>query len=140
MLGLNSSLLFCWPFWVCLLCACRPTVYLFDIIAVGEETLPDMAAGAHNFWYDHPWVSNDVLVQFLFHGDPDSRGLARNQTTRGALYWSFTEDYAERIIRILGQKRKGECGVISSPVQTARRQGASGTIFQQQHCHIVIGG
>ena len=44
----------------------------FDIIAVDPETIPNMAAGAHNFWYDHPWVSSDVLIQFLFHVDHES--------------------------------------------------------------------
>ena len=42
--------------------ASRHTV--FDIIDVGNSEIPGFPSGSHGFWYQHPWVSSDVLVQF----------------------------------------------------------------------------
>ena len=73
----------------------------FSIIAVGAQTIPDMNAGAHNYWYQHPWVSSDVLIQFLFHASPEERGLEADYSEKGIQYWIYPEDYPERIISIL---------------------------------------
>mgnify|MGYP001033138533 CR=1 FL=1 len=78
---------------------------LFDLIGIDPERIPDMDAGAHNFWYENAWVSSDVLVQFLFHADPAVRGLEYNQGERGAVYWTFPENYPERIIGILREAK-----------------------------------
>jgi esterase/lipase superfamily enzyme len=74
---------------------------VFNIIGVDSETVPGMSKGSHGFWYSHPWVSSDVLVQLIFNADPASRGLKENQSEGGARYWTFPPDYPERIIGIL---------------------------------------
>jgi esterase/lipase superfamily enzyme len=75
----------------------------FDLIVVDPATIPDLGGGSHAFWYDHPWVSTDVLVQFLFHARPAQRGLAEEKTPRGGQYWVFPADYDARIIERLKQ-------------------------------------
>lgn len=73
----------------------------FSILAVDARNIPDMSAGAHNYWYQHPWVSSDVLIQFLFHASPEERGLEADYSERGIQYWIYPKDYPERIISIL---------------------------------------
>jgi len=73
----------------------------FDVIIVDPATIPDLGAGSHAFWYDHPWVSTDVLVQFLLHARPAQRGLVEGDLPRGGQYWAFPPDYDGRIIELL---------------------------------------
>lgn len=82
----------------------------FDLISVQPEVIPGMRRGAHAFWYDHPWVSSDVMIKFLFHVPPAVRGLASNWTPRQFQYWTFPADYGARvggIIRELYNTRFG---------------------------------
>jgi esterase/lipase superfamily enzyme len=76
-----------------------------DLIGIDPERIPDMEAGAHSFWYENAWVSSDVLVQFLFHAEPEVRGLEKNRSARGAVYWTFPDDYPDRIITILREAK-----------------------------------
>ena len=76
--------------------ASRHTV--FDIIDVGNSEIPGFPSGSHGFWYQHPWVSSDVLVQFLYHARPAERGLVRYRTEKDAIIWYFPEDYPERVV------------------------------------------
>jgi esterase/lipase superfamily enzyme len=80
----------------------------FDIIGVDENTVVGMSSGAHDFWYAHPWISSDVLVQFLFHADPLKRGLVENVNEHGLRYWTFPPDYPDRIIGIIKEAKKEE--------------------------------
>ncbi len=73
----------------------------FDVISVEPETIPGMSTGAHGFWYDNPWVSSDVLVQFLLRARPGERGLQENRTDKGFRYWTFPPDYPDRIRELL---------------------------------------
>jgi esterase/lipase superfamily enzyme len=77
----------------------------FDLIGIDPQRIPDMEAGAHNFWYENAWVSSDVLVQFLFHAEPAVRGLVKKRSERGSVYWTFPDDYPERIITILREAK-----------------------------------
>ena len=79
-----------------------------DIIGVDDKTVAGMPPGAHDFWYGHPWISSDVLVQFIFHADPQKRGLTENQNEHGLRYWTFPPDYPDRIINIILQARETE--------------------------------
>lgn len=72
-----------------------------DIIGVDEKTVIGLSSGAHDFWYGHPWISSDVLVQFLFHAEPSKRGLVENYNEHGLRYWTFPPDYPDRIIGII---------------------------------------
>jgi esterase/lipase superfamily enzyme len=76
------------------------------LIGIDPERIPEMEAGAHNFWYENAWVSSDVLVQFLFHADPALRGLEMNRTERGVVYWSFPDNYPDRIITLLREAKE----------------------------------
>lgn len=67
-----------------------------DIVQVRPEEMPDLAATSHTFWYDDPWVSNDVLLTLLFHLAPGERGLVPGTAVSGARYWTFPADYPAR--------------------------------------------
>jgi esterase/lipase superfamily enzyme len=79
-----------------------------DIIGVDEKTVIGLSSGAHDFWYGHPWISSDVLVQFLFHADPLKRGLVENYNEHGLRYWTFPPDYPDRIIGTILEAKKEE--------------------------------
>ncbi len=68
-----------------------------DILQVRPENMPDLAASSHTFWYDDPWVSNDMLLTMLFHLSPEERRLAAGAAPSRARYWTFPPDYAERM-------------------------------------------
>lgn len=68
-----------------------------DVLGVSAEELPGLSGGSHDFWYSHPWVSTDVLVQLLFRARPVERGLAEIEGTHGSSIWYFPEDYPVRV-------------------------------------------
>jgi esterase/lipase superfamily enzyme len=82
----------------------------FDIINVDPETVPNLGTGSHSFWYEHPWISSDILIQFLLHARPAERGLVANTTEKGGEFWTFPPDYDTRIIELLKQSRPGADG------------------------------
>lgn len=67
-----------------------------EIVQVSPDTMPDLPARSHTFWYDDPWVSGDVLVTLLFHLDPSARGLVSGEAS-GTRYWTFPADYPARM-------------------------------------------
>ena len=73
----------------------------FDLISARAEDLPGMDRRSHIFWYDHPWVSSDVLLKMLFHMPPEQRGLQRNRTGDEVEYWSFPADYEARLEAVM---------------------------------------
>ena len=75
----------------------------FNIIEVSAETVSGMNSRSHDYWFTHPWVSSDVLTQFLFHKAPRERGLVENVEENNIRYWTFPPDYPERIIDIVTQ-------------------------------------
>lgn len=79
-----------------------------EIIGVDSETVDGLSAGSHSFWYTHPWLNSDVLVQFIFNAAPGQRGLVENFSENGLRYWTFPPDYPDRIIRILQDARNQE--------------------------------
>ncbi len=68
-----------------------------EIVQVHPDTMPNLAASSHTFWYDDPWVSSDLLVTLLFGLPPADRGLAAATSPSGAQYWTFPEDYPAEI-------------------------------------------
>ena len=68
-----------------------------DVISIRPEVLPGLPASSHSFWYDHPWVSSDVLLKLRFHAPPPARGLEPNSTAMALAFWTFPADYAERL-------------------------------------------
>jgi esterase/lipase superfamily enzyme len=73
----------------------------FDVINIDPTTVKDLWEGSHGYWYDHPWVSTDVLVQFRLHARPAERGLIEAKAPKGGRYWLFPPDYDSRIIKLL---------------------------------------
>jgi hypothetical protein len=86
-----------------------------EVLRVAPEAMPDLPATSHTFWYDDPWVSNDVLVTLLFHLAPDQRQLDSGLTPSGAPYATFPPDYPGRMpglrevlrARLLGAAESG---------------------------------
>jgi hypothetical protein len=73
----------------------------FDMINVNPEDIPNLPPGSHAFWYEDPWVSGDMLVQFLLNRPPDQRGLDDQATPAGKRYWGFPVDFDVRVRRIV---------------------------------------
>lgn len=49
----------------------------------------------HTYWFDHPWISTDSLLNFYYDLDPVDRGL--EQVEGREHMWYFPLDYPERI-------------------------------------------
>lgn len=77
-----------------------------QIISVDGKTVKGMSPRSHNFWYSHPWVSSDMLIQFMFHMDPLARGLTKNINGDGLYFWTFPENYPDRIVEILDRAKQ----------------------------------
>lgn len=73
----------------------------FDLISVQPEVLPGLARRSHAFWYEHPWVSSDVIMKMLFHLPPAERGLQRQLYQEQFPFWTFPADYDHRVVDIL---------------------------------------
>lgn len=71
-----------------------------SLIGINAETVSGMKSRSHDFWYSHPWISSDVLTQFLFHKAPQERGLVEAKKD-GLHYWFFPPDYPDRIVDIV---------------------------------------
>jgi esterase/lipase superfamily enzyme len=82
----------------------------FDAISVESNVIPGLRRRSHSFWYDHPWVSSDVLIKFLFHVPPSIRGLDQNRGERGFQYWTFPPDYDTRVVEIMRRLRSDRFG------------------------------
>jgi esterase/lipase superfamily enzyme len=68
-----------------------------DALAIKAQDLPGLPEDSHAFWYDHPWVSSDVLLKLRFHAAPPARGLDPNRAQNEVAFWTFPHDYAERL-------------------------------------------
>jgi hypothetical protein len=77
-----------------------------DVLWVKPEGLLGLDQRSHTFWYDHPWVSTDLLLKMLFSLPPDERGLDRGVSAQGVPYWEFSPDYGPRLWGIM--QRLGE--------------------------------
>jgi len=72
----------------------------FDLIRVDPNDIPNLPVSSHAFWYDDPWVSGDMLAQFLLSAPPPRRGLDEQRSPGGARYWTFPSDFYDRIYRL----------------------------------------
>lgn len=76
----------------------------FDVLNVGASEALGIG-GSHSSWYNHPWVSNDLLLLLYFHGTPEERGLVGRIQENGAQDYFFPDDYEERIGQIIEERR-----------------------------------
>jgi esterase/lipase superfamily enzyme len=72
-----------------------------DVLSISPENLPGLPPSSHSFWYDHPWVSSDILLKLLFHAPPLARGLSVNQNEKKVSFWFFPPDYEQRLPQIV---------------------------------------
>lgn len=75
----------------------------FDIVSADPRVIPGLSRRAHAFWYDHPWVSSDVVLKMRFHVPPAARGLERQIYQGRFPFWTFPRDYDQRVVAILGE-------------------------------------
>jgi len=69
----------------------------FTVIDIDPKTIPGMAKGSHDYWYQSPWVSTDALLDLNFHALPEDRGLTSVTGPKGARIWYFPPDYETRV-------------------------------------------
>ena len=79
-----------------------------DVLSIRAEDLPGLPVDSHAFWYDHPWVSSDVLLKLRFHAPPLARGLDPNSNQIELAFWTFPSDYAERLPAVVRQLTASE--------------------------------
>jgi esterase/lipase superfamily enzyme len=77
-----------------------------QVIQVHPEAMDDLPARSHTFWYDDPWVSNDVLMTMLFHLTPEERGLAADVSPSGVRYWTFPSNYPDHMPALVALLRQ----------------------------------
>ena len=77
-----------------------------DIIEIDTEVIPGVEAGAHNYWYNSPWVSTDTIILLNAHLKPADRGLVSTGDGNTAQVWTFPPDYDQRIGTIIQELRK----------------------------------
>lgn len=76
-----------------------------EVVQVSPDTLPDLAATSHTFWYDEPWVSSDVLVALLFGLGANARELASVAGPQETTIWTFPPDFPARMPALLDRLR-----------------------------------
>jgi esterase/lipase superfamily enzyme len=79
-----------------------------DVLSIRAEDLPGLPADSHAFWYDHPWVSSDVLLKLRFHAPPPARGLDHNSNDIELAFWTFPADYPQRLPAVVRQLAAGQ--------------------------------
>ncbi len=73
-----------------------------DILNVGDSVSLDLG-GAHDSWYSHPWVSNDLLLLLMFNASPEERGLLEFRPEIGGKAYYFPDDYIPRFEKNLNE-------------------------------------
>ncbi len=76
-----------------------------DVIDVGASKALQVGGG-HDYWYNNPWVSSDLLMLLLFNASPEERGLEPAYNDAGAVLFHFPDNYAEIIPGLLWQQKK----------------------------------
>lgn len=87
----------------------------FDFIHVDPNAIPGLARRSHAFWYEHPWVSSDVIALLLLKAGPERRGLQPRTHETGTRFWTFPPDYGERVVELFRQSAVGATGPGRSP-------------------------
>jgi esterase/lipase superfamily enzyme len=63
-----------------------------DFINMSESEALNLGR-SHGSWYNHPWVSSDLLLLFLCNADPEERGLEKYVTEEQDIGYIFPPDY-----------------------------------------------
>ena len=89
----------------------------FNVIDMGTAEPPPKASlkGGHAYWYASPWVSADIIIQFIFHAGPEERGLEMIDVEDDPI-WYYPADYPERVVsRLLAYLESIEQGTVAGP-------------------------
>ncbi|WP_163338274.1 alpha/beta hydrolase [Desulfopila sp. IMCC35008] len=80
-----------------------------NVIDVGGSESLEIGS-AHDSWYNHPWVSMDVLLLLLFNANPEERGLREYWAGDEAKLYRFPENYDRDLHDVLrdNQESLGE--------------------------------
>lgn len=102
----------------------------FDLLDVDPAAIPGLARRSHAFWYEHPWVSSDIIALLLLDAAPARRGLEERIGELGARFWTFPPDFDQRIARLFAQSagddaRPGIGGTPAARRMVARPTAAS---------------
>ena len=76
----------------------------FDLIRVDPNDIPKLPATSHDFWYEDPWVSSDLLGLLLLNAPPQRRGLAEQGSDGRLLFWTFPPDFDTRVQQLFAPK------------------------------------
>ncbi len=79
---------------------------VIDVLQIRPENMPELSSRSHTFWYDDPWVSNDLIVTLLFDLATGERELASGTAASGAAYWTFPADYPDRMPALVARLRE----------------------------------
>lgn len=77
----------------------------FDVLDISGSKALDIGS-AHDSWYNHPWVSADILMLLLFNSDPLDRGLKKYIYPDKSAAYRFPDDYDTTIKEIITKHRK----------------------------------
>ena len=75
-----------------------------NVLDVGGSEALNLGS-AHDSWYSHPWVSNDLLMLFLFNTPPDERGLRAYYSDDGVKRYHFPKDYVQNVRQIIKEQK-----------------------------------
>ena len=76
-----------------------------NVIDVGGSEALNLG-GAHDSWYSHPWVSNDLLMLFLFNASPEERCLVEYYNELGVKLYRFPKEYDQNIGQLIAAQKK----------------------------------
>jgi esterase/lipase superfamily enzyme len=91
----------------------------FDLIKVDPNDIPNLPLRSHDFWYEDPWVSGDLLGLLLLNADPPRRGLDEREAISGSRYWTFPPDFNNRVVRLF-VPAPGAAAAAAGPGSTPR--------------------
>lgn len=78
-----------------------PTLNILDV----GDSAPLNLGKAHDSWYNHPWVSMDVLLLLLFNLDPLERGLEEYWHESKAKTYRFPDNYTTKLKKMAEDHR-----------------------------------
>ncbi len=92
----------------------------FDLLNVDPAAIPGLPRRSHAFWYEHPWVSSDVIALLLLDASPKQRGLVEQFGPKGARFWTFPQDFDQRIAQLFGQAKARDSAAPPRPAAPAQ--------------------
>lgn len=93
----------------------------FDVVRVDPNDIPTLPINSHAFWYEDPWVSNDLLGLVLLKAAPTRRGLAPRDSAGGIKYWTLPPDFDTRVKQLFAPALPGAAHARPAPRSAGAR-------------------